>query len=150
MFGRVPFVVSLLAVAVSVACRDSTAGALPSAPSSIAQSGAFAVPAGIWRLQSFQRSDAAVPVPDPDRFTIEVRADGQLSVQADCNRCAASYSQSGGTLKVNPAMACTRAFCSTAPFDGQYTAALSGATLVRASDTSLEFVSASGRLTFAR
>ena len=92
-----------------------------------------------------------MPVPDPDRFTIEIAPDGRLAVRADCNRCSASYSQSSGALRVGPAMACTRAFCSTtAPFDGQYTAALSDATLVRATATSLEFVSSAGVLKFAR
>ena len=107
---------------------------------------------GVWRLQSFRRSDSiVVPVPDPDRFTIEVAADGRLAVRADCNRCSASYSQSGDTLKIGSAMACTKAFCSTtAPFDTQYAAALSDATLVRATGTALEFVSTAGVLTFGR
>ena len=106
---------------------------------------------GVWRLQSFRRSDSTVvPVPDPDRFTIEVAADGRLAVRADCNRCSASYSESGGTLRVGPVMACTKAFCSTAPLDTQFAAALSDATLVRATDTALEFVSTAGVLTFGR
>ena len=149
MFRSLACVVFLLAAATfSVACDESVA-----APSPTSQSATAAAPVtdGVWKLQSFQRADAtSVPVPDPDRFTIEVGADGRLAVRADCNRCSASYSQASGALKVGSAMACTKAFCSTSPFDGQYTGALSDATLVRATDTTLEFVSAAGVLKFAR
>jgi heat shock protein HslJ len=136
----------LAAATFSVACDESMA-----APSPTSQSAA-AVTEGVWKLQSFQRVDSTiVPVPDPDRFTIEIAPDGRLAVRADCNRCSASYSQSSGALRVGPAMACTRAFCSTtAPFDEQFTAALSDATLVRATATSLEFVSSAGVLKLAR
>ena len=142
-------VVFLLAAATfSVACDESMAAPSPTSQSAAAAS----VTEGVWKLQSFQRVDSTiVPVPDPDRFTIEIAPDGRLAVRADCNRCSASYSQSSGALRVGPAMACTRAFCSTtAPFDEQYTAALSDATLVRATATSLEFVSSAGVLKFAR
>lgn len=92
-----------------------------------------------------------VPVPDPNRFTIEVGADGRLAVRADCNRCAGSYAQAGDVMRVAPAMACTRAFCSTtAPFDSEYERALSDATLVRSGSDSLEAVSGAGVLRFTR
>jgi heat shock protein HslJ len=148
VFRSLACVVFLLAAATfSVACDESLA-----APSSTSQSAATAsVTDGIWKLQSFQRADTTVvPVPDPSRFTIEVTPDGRLAVRADCNRCSGSYSQSSGALRIGAAMACTRAFCSTSPFDTQFAAALSDATLVRATDTTLEFVSAAGVLKFAR
>ena len=150
MFRSIACTVFLFAAATfSAACDESLA-----APSPTSQSATAAAPVteGVWKLQSFQRVDSTiVPVPDPDRFTIEIAPDGRLAVRADCNRCSASYSQSSGALRVGPAMACTRAFCSTtAPFDEQYTAALSDATLVRATATSLEFVSSAGVLKFAR
>lgn len=137
----------LLSATFSIACDESMAAPSPTGQSAVAPP----VTDGVWRLQSFLRTDAtSVPVPDPDRFTIEVAADGRLAVVADCNRCSGSYSQSSGALKVGPAMACTKAFCSTAPFDSQYTAALSDARLVRATDTTLEFASSAGVLKFAR
>ena len=147
MLRSLACVLFLLAATFSVGCDESVA-----APSPTGQSAAAApVTGGVWKLQSFLPTDAtSVPVPDPDRFTIEVTADGRLAVRADCNRCSGSYSQSSGALKVGPAMACTKAFCSTAPFDTQYTAALSDATLVRATDTTLEFTSSAGVLKFAR
>ena len=149
VFRSVACVVFLFAAATfSVACDESMAAPSPTSQSAAAAS----VTEGVWKLQSFQRVDSTiVPVPDPDRFTIEIAPDGRLAVRADCNRCSASYSQSSGALRVGPAMACTKAFCSTtAPFDEQYTAALSDATLVRATATSLEFVSSAGVLKFAR
>lgn len=147
MFRSVWFAVFLLAATLSAACSDSVA-----APTSTTQAATQSVTDGVWRLQSFQRADSTVvPVPDPDRFTVEVSADGRLAVRADCNRCSASYTtQSSGTLRVNAVMACTKAFCSTAPFDTQFAFALSDATLVRATDTALEFVSAAGVLKFTR
>lgn len=148
MFRSLACVVFLIsAVTFSVACDESLA-----APSPTSQSAAAApVTDGVWRLQSFLRADStSVPVPDPDRFTIEVAADGRLAVRADCNRCSGSYSQSSGELKVGTVMACTKAFCSTSPFDSQYTAALSDATLVRATDATLEFSSSAGVLKFVR
>ena len=149
MFRSLACVVFLLAATtLSVACDESVA-----APSPTSQSapGSAPITDGVWRLQSFLRADStSVPVPDPDRFTIEVTADGRVAIRADCNRCSGSYSQSSGPLKVGSLMACTKAFCSTSPFDTQYTAALSDATLVRATDTMLEFSSSAGVLRFAR
>lgn len=140
------FVSLLLTATLSVACSEPAA-----APSPTAQSGASSISDGVWRLQSFQRSDSTVvPVADPSRFTLEVGADGRLGVRADCNRCSGSYSESSGRLKVGSAMACTKAFCSTAPLDTQYAAALSDATLVRTGDDTLEAVSGAGVLRFVR
>jgi heat shock protein HslJ len=146
MFRSLVFAVLLLAAVLAVACSESVA-----APSPTAQTAQSPVTEGVWRLQSFQRSDStSVPVPDPSRFTIEVGTDGRLAVRSDCNRCSGSYSQAGGGLKVGEAMACTKAFCSTAPFDTEYAAALSGATVVRIGDNTLEAVSGTGVLRFAR
>ena len=89
-------------------------------------------------------------VPDPTRFTLELDANGRMSVRADCNRCSASYSQTGGTFAVDPLLACTRAACSSAPFDQEYVAALAGTTIARVSGDTLECVSPQGVLRFAR
>ena len=146
MSRSIAFVILLLNGAMAAACSESVA-----APSPTAQAAQSPITDGVWRLQSFQRSDStSVPVPDPSRFTIEVGADGRLAVRSDCNRCSGSYSQAGGGFKVGSAMACTKAFCSTAPFDAEYEAALSGATLVRTGDSTLEALSGSGVLRFAR
>ena len=105
----------------------------------------------LWKLQSFQRPGApSTPVANPDQFTMELLADGRLSVRADCNRCAGSYSPAGETFTVGSNAACTRAACSTAPFDQEYVMALTGATITRASGNTLECASPQGVLTFAR
>jgi heat shock protein HslJ len=147
MFRSTVIVALLLIATLAVACSESA-----TAPSPAAQSAATPVADGVWRLQSFRRADASVvPVPDPDRFTIEVGTDGRLSVRSDCNRCAGSYAQAGDGLRIGPAMACTKAFCSaTAPFDTEFERALTDATLVRTSHGSLEAVSGAGVLRFAR
>ena len=147
MFRSFVSVALLLTATLSAACSESVA-----APSPTSQSAAAPVADGTWRLQSFRRADSSVvPVPDPDRFTIEVGADGRLAVRSDCNRCAGAYTASGDALKIAPAMACTKAFCSTtAPFDSEYERALSDATLRRTGSDSLEAVSGAGVLRFAR
>jgi heat shock protein HslJ len=124
----------------------------PAAPtSSVTPSPAIVATGSVWKLQRFQRADGTnVPVPNPDQFTIEVGTDGRVSVKADCNRCSASYSQNGGSLQVNTLMACTRAYCPTAPFDMEYSSALSGGTIVSTSSEALEVRSAAGVLTFGR
>ena len=130
----------------SVAGPSSDAGhAVGSAPS------ALTVIDTLWKLQSFKRAGSTtVPVSDPDRFTMTLHADGRMSVRADCNRCAGSYSVSGDAFAVGPTAACTRAACSSAPFDQEYVRALSGATIARASGDTLECVSPLGVLRFAR
>lgn len=139
------FSVLMVAATFSAACDESFAGPSPN-PTSAAQ-----VTDGVWTLQSFQRADSTlVSVPNPDRFTIEISADGRVAVRADCNRCSASYSQASDGLLVNPLMACTKAFCSTAPFDTEYAAALSDAKLVRTGNNTLQSVSKNGVLTFTR
>ena len=130
---------------VSAACDESITG-----PSPNAASAAPSVAEGVWRLQAFRRADSTVvTVSNPDRFTIEVGTGGRISVRADCNRCSASYSQSSGSLRLDPAMACTRAACASAPFDTEYVSALSDA-ILRTSGDSLESVSKAGVLTFTK
>jgi heat shock protein HslJ len=136
------------------ACSESIAGPSSSRESSAGSSSA-ATASGltgtVWKLQSFQRSDAtSVRVPDPNQFTVEFAADGKMAVRADCNRCAGSYSQSGTALDINQAVACTRAACPSAPFDQEYLAALVDTTSARLTGDVLECASARGVLTFGR
>ena len=137
---------SLPACTRSVASPSSDAGqTVGSAPP------ALTVTNTLWKLQSLQRPGAGTtPVANPDRFTMELLADGRLSVRADCNRCAGSYSLAGETFTVGSNAACTRAACSTAPFDQEYVSALAGATVAHSSGNTLECVSPQGVLTFAR
>jgi len=135
------FVLMLMTVSLA-ACNESVTGPSPAT---------LMTPGTTWQLQSFQRADAtSVQVPDPDRFTIELGADGRLNISADCNRCTASSSQVDGSLRVNPIIACTRAACPSAPFDTEYVGALADALVVATGSNTLELVSKAGVLKFSR
>jgi heat shock protein HslJ len=54
-----------------------------------------------------------------ERFRATFEADGRLGLQADCNACGARYVAGAGVLEVQP-MACTRAYCASAPLDTQF------------------------------
>jgi len=71
-----------------------------------------------WQLHAIQSMDDAqgtTRVPDPQRFTLRFDADGQASLQLDCNRGAGTWDATAagddsGTLKFGP-IAATRAMC---------------------------------------
>jgi heat shock protein HslJ len=151
MYRMNVFVVALsLAAGGLSACSRSVAGPSSSAGQTV-ETAAIAITGTLWKLQSFQRSGGtSVPVSDPERFTLELLSNGRMSVRADCNRCASSYSLSGETLAVGPNAACTRAACLSAPFDQEYVTALTAATIARVSGNTLECVSPQGVLKFAR
>ena len=143
--------VALLIAGCAAACTRSITS--PSADSTPAGSTPLPITITdtVWKLRSFQLSDSTiVPVPNPESFTLELRADGKMSVRADCNRCAGTYVVAGETLVLGANAACTRAFCSSAPFDQQYLQTLSGATITRAAGDTLKAVSPAGVLTFGR
>jgi heat shock protein HslJ len=141
----------LIAAGCAAACTRSIAS--PSADPTPAGSAPvpITITESIWKLRSFQPSGSpTVAVPSPDSFTLELRADGKQSVRADCNRCSGTYVVAGETLVLGSNAACTRAACSSAPFDQQYVQALSGATITRAAGDALKAVSPAGVLTFTR
>ena len=143
--------VALLIVGCATACTRSitspSADPTPAGPAPVP----ITITETIWKLRSFQPSGSTkVAVPNPESFTLELRADSKMSVRADCNRCATGYSISGETLTVGPNAACTRAACSSAPFDQQYVSALIGATTARVSGDTLECLSPLGILRFKR
>ena len=140
-----------LLIAAGSACTRSITS--PSADSTPAGSAPIPITITdtIWKLRSFQQSDSTnVAVPNPESFTLELRADGKMSVRADCNRCAGTYVVAGETLVLGSNAACTRAFCSSAPVDQQYVRTLSGATISRTTGDTLKAVSPAGVLTFGR
>jgi len=128
----------LAALAIGLAgCGDDAAG-----PSTI--------PSGIWNLGTLQRADwSVVAIEDPGRFTAEFGSDGQLAVRADCNRCGASYQSAGGTLSVG-LMACTLAYCASAPLDSEYAGILQGAQSYGGSGDTLAIRGPGGTLQFHR
>ena len=123
------------------------------APDGDGQTGAPAVTSlqGVWQLVSLQEAGGAVvPAPAPARFTAEFGADGRLGVRADCNRCQGAYEASPGTLAMNPLMACTLAYCQSAPLDTLYVSLLLDSTSWTVEDACLELRSARGALRFRR
>lgn len=82
---------------------------------------------GTWRLALIERAGAPLTtVPDPTRYTIQFLESERVSVRADCNTCAGSYTLTGTTFSVG-ALACTRAACGATSLDSVFVQAL-GAT----------------------
>jgi len=122
------------------------------APDGDGQTNATAVTSlqGGWQLVSLQEAGGpVVAAPAPESFTAEFRADGRLHVQADCNVCNTSYEAGPGSLEVG-LMACTRAYCASAPLDTTYVSLLGDSTSWTVEDARLELRSASGVLRFER
>jgi heat shock protein HslJ len=98
-------------------------------------------PSGIsnvtWKLESIERvGNPTITIPNPDQYTIRLEDNGQASLRADCNNCNGRYSLEGSSISIS-ALACTRAFCSLASFDGNYTAALESVRSVTVSGNTL-------------
>jgi heat shock protein HslJ len=103
-----------------------------------------------WRLVTLQLAGSpAVQVTQPDRYTLELEPDGDITVTADCNGCGGRYTMDGTALDV-PALACTLALCGAPSLGGEYVVILEGASSFRLDDDRLELSSARGRLAFTR
>ena len=101
---------------------------------------------GAWHLVSVaETGKPSVTVGEPERFTAEFGADGRVSLRADCNRCTGGYTATAGALTVGP-MACTKAYCSSAPLDMTFTKLVSDATTWAGGKGSLELRGDSGVL----
>ena len=99
--------------------------------------------AGTWKAAALAPAGGAVvTIGEPERFTAEFR-DGRLSLLADCNRCSGGYTAAAGTLSTTP-LACTRAYCASAPVDTQFTALVGSATAWTVSADRLELASPAG------
>ena len=104
-----------------------------------------------WKLESIERDGLpGVSVPDPDRYTLQLEPSGRLSLRADCNTCAGSYTLSGSSVTIGNALACTRAFCGTASLDTVFLAALSGPQTATVSTTNLVLRGNGATLRFRR
>ena len=78
---------------------------------------------------------------------MDFTADGRVSLRADCNRCSAAYEATTNSLAVG-LMACTRAYCASAPLDTTFAALVGQATSWRVVDGGLELRSEAGVLRF--
>jgi len=113
----------LLALAACGGGANPAADSLPAA-------GSTSVPAalaGNWSLESLARPGQPTVRPvEADRFTAVFETDRRLSLRADCNGCASSFVAGAASLDVSP-MACTRAYCSSAPVDTDFAMLVAGA-----------------------
>jgi heat shock protein HslJ len=128
---------ALLTVAIGGACSGPTS---PSGPD-----GAALVPeriGGTWTLVTLRPPGQAEVAPPAGAISSVEVVDGRAAIRADCNRCNGPAVVGASTLTIGPLLACTRAFCASAPFDdaflrmlaGESAAALDGNTLTLGSD----------------
>lgn len=143
--------VGIVLMAVATACGGS-ADRLTGSPADPAQAGGSAsnqAPLdllGSWQLVSATPTGSApIDAGEPGRFTAEFASDGRVSLRADCNRCSGGYSATASALTVGP-MACTRAYCSSAPLDTTFAMLVSQATAWSAATGRLELRGDSGVL----
>jgi heat shock protein HslJ len=144
---------SLLLLTGLAACagsgEDPAGPTPPAAEDGSAGTGATAQLGGFWRLVRLENEgQASVELAPSDRFAVEF-SNGRVLATADCNRCSGSYTAAAGTLTVGP-LACTRAFCSSAPLDSDFTALLSGAERWSAAAGQLELSAPNGTLRLRR
>lgn len=134
------FAVSALAV-VSSACSSPTA---PTASLTDRITGA-------WTLVAQQPAgEAETAPPSGSTFGFHV-VDGRAAVTADCNRCNGAAAIGENTLTLGPALACTRAFCSTsAPFDTKFVQILGTESVANIDGKLLTLRSERGILRFRR
>jgi heat shock protein HslJ len=105
---------------------------------------------GTWQLVSLQPSaQPQAPAPSGAVFSVEFGSDGRVSVAADCNRCGSTYQADRDTLHVG-LMACTLAYCATAPVDTQFSGLVSAAESWSVAGGELELRSAQGTLRLRR
>jgi heat shock protein HslJ len=105
---------------------------------------------GHWQLVSLQEpGQPQVAAPAGATFSADFGSDGRVSLVADCNRCNSSYVAGGATLQVGN-MACTRAYCTTAPLDTRFAALVQSAQAWRVGSDELELSSPEGTLRLRR
>lgn len=132
------FAALCLAASAAVGCDDALTA--PSVVSILTGSS--------WTVDTIaRRGTGAVAPPGAERFTLIFGTEGRVSVQADCNRCSGSYTVADGSVTIG-ALACTRAFCPSAPIDTDYVAILGGESAVQRTHGGLALQSARGEVRF--
>lgn len=138
-------VVALLTAVICAACSGPTSLSGPD--------GTALTPeriGGIWTLVTLTLQGQAEAAPPAGAIsTIEV-AGGRAAVRADCNRCNGPAAVGAGTLTVGPPLACTRAFCASAPFDDTFLRMLAGKSAATLDGDTLTLGSDRGVLRFRR
>jgi heat shock protein HslJ len=89
-------------------------------PPPIAAAGDSLLTNTVWTWQGTQMKGGARIVPDaPERYTLDFRPGGMVSVRADCNRGSASYLLNGGALSFGP-IALTKMMCAQGSRDAEF------------------------------
>ena len=104
----------------------------------------------VWSWQMTRMSNGAVIVPDGrERYTVEFRPGGTVSVRADCNRGNATYVRSGSTLDIGP-VALTKMACPPDTRDTEFLKGLGAVSghLIRGNDLVLTLKVDSGSMQF--
>ncbi len=140
MVRQLPYIVVVMA-SLTAAAFGACSG--PTSPSGL--DGTALTPeriGGTWTLVTQQPpGQAEVAPPAGAIFGMEI-TDDRAAIAVDCNRCNGQAVVGASTLTVGPLLACTRAFCASAPFDdaflrilaGESAAAIDGNTLTLGSD----------------
>jgi heat shock protein HslJ/uncharacterized lipoprotein NlpE involved in copper resistance len=106
---------------------------------------------GKWQLVRINYANDTTVVPDdPTRYTLEFMPDGQVAIQNDCNRGAATYEIDGDQLYLSP-IAFTRALCSPESLFNEFAQNLSNVASYIVEDDTLNIIMAvdRGQMQFA-
>jgi heat shock protein HslJ len=131
------------ALLLAVAGHGCSEGDLLTAPTSNARL------EGTWQLVQIASGGVQhTEAPGGARFAITF-ADDRVLLKADCNTCAGQSRLADDQLTLG-LLACTRAFCASAPLDTQFTQAVETTHTVRLDATRLVLSSARGEVRFQR
>jgi heat shock protein HslJ len=105
----------------------------------------------VWQWQQSQMSDGMTwEPPDPASYTIEFTAEGQVSIQADCNKASGGYTSDGSSLTITLGPM-TLAACPPQSLSDQYLAQLGAAATYsfQEGDLYIDLRDGSGRMHFS-
>jgi len=144
MRGRSTLLTLVLGAA-SAACATGGADVTGASPLSGGLVGAT------WQLTAIEKTGQAPEAVPAGLFALELRDSGDIHLVADCNQCNGRYRLGEGTLEVEGGvLACTRAFCQSAPLDTDYVDLVAGVRSWEADASHLTLSGDAGRLSFAR
>lgn len=72
-----------------------------------------------WQWEATVTPVEKIEVPQPERYTFELQADGKVVARFDCNRGGGSYKIGDGTISFSP-LASTRAACPPDSHDARF------------------------------
>ena len=127
-----------LAVVVAAICAASSGGVAALTP--------FPLLGTVWAWQAVVDGDARTPIEAPERYTIELRPEGDARVRADCNRGRGRYEANDVDLRFGP-IATTKIGCPSGSRDRAFLEALGRIDRYRFEGVELVLASKDGRST---